>query len=168
MKILVVSDSHGNFDNVRQAIGKEAPIDMLIHAGDVEGDLVRELGSKRDYDLHVVSGNMDWGEYPEEEVIDLGKHKIYLTHGHHHGVAYNRNALVEDARENGCDIAIFGHTHVPFLDTIDGVLVLNPGSVSRPRQEGRKRTYAVMTIDGRGNVKVRHKVLSLRHRSWFS
>ena len=44
MKVLVVSDSHGRHDLLRKAIGQEAPIDMLIHAGDVEGDLDKILG----------------------------------------------------------------------------------------------------------------------------
>ena len=39
MKILIISDSHGHHDLLRRAIGQEAPIDMLIHAGDVEGNL---------------------------------------------------------------------------------------------------------------------------------
>ena len=48
MKVLVVSDSHGRHDLLRKAIGQEAPIDMLIHAGDIEGDLERILGPKRE------------------------------------------------------------------------------------------------------------------------
>ena len=63
MKVLVISDSHGRHELLRKAIGQEAPIDMLIHAGDVEGDLERILGPKREYEIHAVSGNMDWGDY---------------------------------------------------------------------------------------------------------
>ena len=64
MKILILSDSHGNHDLVRKAIGQEAPIDMLIHAGDVEGDLDKILGKKRDYEIRAVAGNMDWSDKP--------------------------------------------------------------------------------------------------------
>ena len=46
MKILIISDSHGHHDLLRRAIGQEAPIDMLIHAGDVEGNLEKILGPK--------------------------------------------------------------------------------------------------------------------------
>lgn len=59
MKVLVISDSHGRHDLIRKAIGREAPIDMLIHAGDVEGDLERILGPKREYSIRAVAGNMD-------------------------------------------------------------------------------------------------------------
>ena len=84
MKVLVVSDSHGRHDLLRKAIGQEAPIDMLIHAGDVEGDLDKILGPGREYIVHAVAGNMDWGT-PEDSSItfDMGGHKVFLTHGHH-------------------------------------------------------------------------------------
>ena len=77
MKVLVVSDSHGRHDLLRKAIGQEAPIDMLIHAGDVEGDLDKILGPKREYIVHAVAGNMDWGT-PEDSSLafDMGGHKV--------------------------------------------------------------------------------------------
>ena len=68
MKVLVVSDSHGRHDLLRKAIGQEAPIDMLIHAGDVEGDLDKILGPGREYEVHAVAGNMDWGT-PEDSSL---------------------------------------------------------------------------------------------------
>ena len=61
MKVLVISDSHGRHELLRKAIGQEAPIDMLIHAGDIEGDIDKILGPKREYEVHAVAGNMDWG-----------------------------------------------------------------------------------------------------------
>ena len=69
MKVLVVSDSHGRHELLRKAIGQEAPIDMLIHAGDVEGDLDRILGPKREYEIYAVAGNMDWGTPEESDLV---------------------------------------------------------------------------------------------------
>ena len=89
MKILVVSDSHGRHDLLRKAIGQEAPIDMLIHAGDVEGNLDKILGPKREYEIHAVAGNMDWGDsMPPSDQFEIGGHKVFLTHGHGSGVSY--------------------------------------------------------------------------------
>ena len=134
MKVLVVSDSHGRHDLLRKAIGQEAPIDMLIHAGDIEGDLERILGPKREYSVRAVAGNMDWGFGLEASLtFDMGGHKVFLTHGHHYGVSWNMAGLREAAENCGADVAIFGHTHRPFLEEQNDILLLNPGSVSKPR-----------------------------------
>lgn len=161
MKVLVVSDSHGRHDLLRKAIGQEAPIDMLIHAGDVEGDLDRILGPKREYEIHAVAGNMDWGTPDKsEDLFDMGGHKVFLTHGHRRGVSYTLANLRETAEEYGADVAIYGHTHMPALDVQNDITLLNPGSVSKPRQAGLKKTYAVIMInDKTGKMTVRFKSL---------
>ena len=160
MKVLVVSDSHGHHDLLRKAIGQEAPIDMLIHAGDVEGDLNRILGPKREYSIHAVGGNMDWGDLGDTDVFDMGGHKVFLAHGHRYNVHFTMANLRKAAEECGADVAIFGHTHMPFLEEQNDILILNPGSVAKPRQLGLKKTYAVINIDDKtGEMKVRIKSL---------
>ena len=163
MKILIISDSHGRHDLMRRAIGQEAPIDMLIHAGDVEGDLESILGDKREYEIRAVAGNMDWSDSMEDELcFPVCGHRIYLAHGHRHGVHSGTKRLVERAKELGADIAIYGHIHMPDYATEDGVLVINPGSVAKPRQEGWRKSYAVMTIAEDGTLDVRFKYLPRR------
>ena len=167
MKVLVVSDSHGRHELLRKAIGQEAPIDMLIHAGDVEGDLDRILGPKREYEIYAVAGNMDSGT-PEESdlVFYMGGHKVFLTHGHRYGVSYTLANLRETAEELGADVAIYGHTHMPALDEQNDIVLLNPGSVAKPRQAGLKKTYAVITInDKTGKMSVKFK--SLPKTGWI-
>ena len=161
MKVLVVSDYHGRHDLLRKAIGQEAPIDMLIHAGDIEGNLEKILGPKREYTVRAVAGNMDWGYELDSAIsFDMGGHKVFLTHGHHYGVHYTM-ANLREAAENCCaDVAIFGHTHMPFLEEQNDILLLNPGSVAKPRQAGLKKTYAVIEInDETGEMDVRIKSL---------
>lgn len=163
MKILIISDSHGYHDLMRKAIGREAPIDMLIHAGDVEGDLKNILGDKREYEIKAVAGNMDWLDSLEDELcFPVCGHKIFLAHGHRYGVHGGTRRLVERAKELGADIAIYGHIHMPDYGTEEGVLVINPGSVAKPRQEGWRKSYAVMTIDDKGKVDVEFKYLPKR------
>lgn len=160
MKILILSDSHGHHEFVRRAIGQEAPIDLLIHAGDVEGDLEQVLGSGRDYEIRAVAGNMDWSDRLEDELcFQVGSHVIYLTHGHRLGVHSSTGRLVERAREKGADIAIYGHTHMPDYGREEDVLVINPGSIAKPRQQGWRRSYAVMTIGPDGSPDVQFKYL---------
>ena len=139
MKVLVVSDSHCHHDLLRKAIGQEAPIDMLIHAGDVEGDLNRILGPKREYSIHAVGGNMDWGDMEDTDVFDMGGHKVFLAHGHRYNVHFTMANLRKAAEECGADVAIFGHTHMPFLEEQNDILILNPGSVAKPGSWGSRR-----------------------------
>ena len=147
MKILVVSDTHGRDEKLEDAVMKEAPFDMLIHCGDVEG---REIfiEALAECPCHIVSGNNDFfSDLPREEIVEIAGNRALVTHGHYYGVSRDISGVLDEARERGCNAVFFGHTHKPFLETIDGVLVLNPGSLTYPRQRGRKSSYAVIEVD---------------------
>lgn len=149
MKILIVSDTHRRDENLRYVIEKVSPIDMLIHLGDAEGsedgiaDWVNE-GCQ----LEMVLGNNDFfSALDREKEIRIGDYRALITHGHYYGVSMGVETLAEEARSRGCQIAMYGHTHKPFLAEVNGVTVLNPGSLSYPRQDGRKPSYMIMEID---------------------
>ena len=154
MKILVVSDTHRKDDNLQCVIEQEKPFDMLIHLGDAEGSeqWIPEwagAGCK----MAMVLGNNDFFSRLERELeMEIGPHRVLLTHGHYYGVSMGPEGLAEEAKSRGCDIAMYGHTHRPFLDKICGVTVLNPGSLSYPRQEGRRPSYMIITADEDGRM----------------
>ena len=75
-----------------------------------------------------------------------------MTHGHTMSVGYDNDRLLQAAKENGADIAMFGHTHLPYLATEDGIMLLNPGSLSKPRQEGWEPSYALLQTDDKGKA----------------
>lgn len=140
MKIGIVSDTHGNMDAV-EAVAEAAPdVELWLHAGDFVED-ARYLEKLSDTGVVKVAGNGDWPrtEAPMETVVEIAGHRIFLTHGHTYGVNYGREGLMEAARAEGCDIAVYGHTHK--ADYVrageDGISILNPGSASRPRDERR-------------------------------
>ena len=58
--------------------------------------------------------------------------------------------IKEEAILRGFDIVIYGHTHKPLVDVDDEVIALNPGSLSYPRQDGRRPSYMIMEIDRMG------------------
>ena len=59
------------------------------------------------------------------------------------------------AREEACDVVLFGHTHMPLVTEDGGILYVNPGSAAMPRQADRRRTYAVITVsDGRATARI--------------
>ena len=159
MKILVVSDTHGRDRELEKAVEREAPFDRLIHCGDVEG---REIfiEALADCPCCIVSGNNDFFcDLPREQEITIGGKKALVTHGHYYGVSIDLSGIADEARSRGCEIVFFGHTHKPVVTEKDGVLVINPGSLSYPRKAGRKSSYAVLNTDIQGNIDAEIKYL---------
>lgn len=156
MRILIISDSHGHDTNVRRVIQKEAPLDALIHLGDSQ-ESEEHMRQMAGCPVYMVAGNCDYfTNLPAVQFVELGKHRVMITHGHHYYVSVGPQDLLEEAKTNGCSIVIYGHTHRPLMDGTDGeVLVLNPGSISFPRQEGKHPSYMVMEIDEEGEAHFR-------------
>ena len=156
LRILIMSDSHGRNENVELAIAQVreeiGDFQMLIHLGDV-GD-ARELESLAGVPCYIVRGNTDYdAKLLNANVIEAGGHRIFATHGHLYQVDMRLDLLRFAALENDCDIAMYGHTHVPYLEEDpDDVTILNPGSISKPRQADHRYTYMVMEIDDEDEV----------------
>ena len=125
--------------------------DMLIHCGDVEGseDFIRSIAG---CPVHMVAGNNDFfSDLKKEEEFYIGDYKVWLTHGHNYYVSMGTEFIREEAKSRGVDIVMFGHTHRPYLEQ-GKVTVLNPGSLSYPRQEGRRPSYILMELDAKGQT----------------
>lgn len=147
MKILIVSDTHGREENLKKALEKTGPIDRLIHLGDVEGseDYIRSLTKAP---VSMVAGNNDWySDLPKEELLTIGRYRVFLTHGHRYYVGMGHEGLIEQAALRKADIVMYGHTHCPCLVHQGALTLLNPGSLSLPRQEGHRPSYMLMEID---------------------
>ena len=152
MKILIVSDTHGSLHNFDTVIEREKEVDMLLHLGDVEGD-DDYMETVMDCPVHIVGGNNDYfSRLPGEMEIRIGSHKVFLTHGHGYHVSVDTRRLKQAARARGADIVMYGHTHRPEIDLEDDVKVINPGSLSYPRQAGRKASYVIMEIGNTGTT----------------
>lgn len=153
MKVLIVSDTHGLEQNLAEALEQTGPIDQLIHLGDVEGgaEHIRELAG--DAPAAIIAGNNDFFcDLPNERIFTIGGHRIFMTHGHGYFVHSGTLYLKREARKKGADIVMFGHTHKPYMEEDNELLVLNPGSLSLPRQEGHRPTYIVMEIADDGQI----------------
>ncbi len=148
MKILIVSDTHRDERNLADVLDLEAP-NMLIHLGDSEGGEHR-IEAMANCDCVMVQGNNDFFSYlPDERELRIGKYRVLLTHGHIYSVTLGVEQLRAEARARDFQIAMFGHTHRPYYENKEGLILLNPGSISYPRQEGRVPSYAVMHMDER-------------------
>ncbi len=150
MRAIVVSDSHMDTGALERAIDSQGKLDLIIHLGDVARD-VRHIESLY-YPVRVVSvtGNNDFcADEDYEKVIDFDGHKLFLCHGHTQSVSNGTERLENAARRLGCEAALFGHTHHSLLKKCeDSLLLINPGSVSKPR--GTRASFAVLeTENGR-------------------
>ena len=156
MRILVISDSHGRNDDVAGVVDQVGHIDMLIHCGDVERgeDYIRSLV---ECPVYMVGGNSDYNlDLPRQLELTIGNYRVFVIHGHMSWVNRGVDYLRQIAVENHYDIVMFGHTHVPFLQKEDDLTILNPGSLSYPRQEDRMPTFLIMEIDECGMAHYGH------------
>ena len=96
----------------------------------------------------MVAGNNDWSSrLPREIVTNIDDYKVMITHGNRYGVSLDKEMLREEALSRDVDICMFGHTHKPLVETKGSLTMLNPGSLSYPRQISRDPTYILMRID---------------------
>lgn len=131
MKILVLSDSHGDADSILCAVSKNDP-DKLIFLGDGASDLNAAISRRPGLDCFSVSGNCDITRpSPRELLLDIEGFRILATHGDKYHVKNGLLTLNYRANEKDADIVLFGHTHVPYCEDSDGVWYLNPGSCRR-------------------------------------
>ena len=152
MKILIVSDTHKKNDNYFRVLKKVEPVDLIIHCGDIEGSEYA-FAASADCLVEMVAGNNDFfSQLPMEREFGIGKYHVWVTHGHNYYVSMGNENLKEEARARGADIVFYGHTHKPVLDLKDDVIAVNPGSLSYPRQDGRKPSYVLMEIDNLGEA----------------
>lgn len=152
MKILIVSDTHRKHEYLEEVLEREKPLDLLIHLGDAEGceDYIEAMA---ECPVEVVAGNNDFfSDLPGEREISIGKYRVLMTHGHYYYVNAGIGHIKREAIGRDIDIAMFGHTHRPFLEEEDGVVVLNPGSISYPRQDGKSPSYIIMDLDEEGEA----------------
>lgn len=149
MRILVLSDTHRNVHTIVSLLKDiSAKIDMIIHLGDNIEDAEFIKKQWGDIPIYYIQGNCDSSsKIPDEAVIHLkcGK-KIFITHGHLYNVYGNLDGLAYRALEYDADICLFGHTHIPYIEKIGKVVVMNPGSLSIPRGNSKK-SYGIIKID---------------------
>ncbi|MBE5663216.1 metallophosphoesterase [Staphylococcus sp. SS60] len=155
-KWIVVSDNHTESGILYQIYEKHSDADVFLHLGDSEFEY-------NDTELslfHRVKGNCDfYPEFENEAVIKCNDVKVFYTHGHLYQVNRTRALLAEKAHELGCLFAFYGHTHVAKYEFINGVHVINPGSISQSRSS-MEETYAEIIVDD----ETKHGLINFKNR----
>ncbi|MDR2167417.1 MAG: metallophosphoesterase [Clostridiales bacterium] len=149
MKILVFSDSHGQTRLMSEIVGNfKDELGGIIFLGDYVRDCLKLQQLHPHLKYHMVAGNCDFmSPAPEEALIELAGIKIFLTHGHLHGIKGGYYRIVAHAAKIGANACFFGHSHVPAHFQKNGITFLNPGSITEPRGHLGK-SYAVAEIVG--------------------
>ena len=155
MKVLVISDTHGNIDKVRDLLEmlQRSEIKIVLHCGDYISDARLIQKFYKNLEVYGVYGNCDvgfGGEY--STVVTIEGVAIYMTHGHRYGVKWGEyDELAIDAAAHGAVVAVCGHSHQAFLEEIEDVLVMNPGSMTLPR-DSKWPSYGVLDLED-GKIK---------------
>lgn len=151
---LIFSDSHGSIDTAIDIIHQYPKAEAIFHCGDISSDS-EILRRATPHTVAIVRGNCDYySPLPEHVITTFAGKKIAMCHGHKHLMIGGIDQLKYWAMEQEADILLFGHTHVPFVEQSSTLTVINPGSISKPRQEGYKKSYAVLEIDNGGEITV--------------
>ena len=154
MKILILSDAHGETRKIERAIRLHPDAELILYLGD---------GSRGACDVFAklpqtvaavaVHGNCDGpfsGGLRDEEILDIEGRRILLCHGHRYGVKGGLGGLVAAAKRRGADVALFGHTHERYEEYLPeyGLWLFNPGALSCPERGGP--SYGLLTVSSGG------------------
>ena len=145
MKIGIISDTHDYFDPKIPRLFDG--VEHILHGGDV-GKAAILFQLERLAPVTAVLGNTDsFLDLRETETVTLAGKKFLLHH------IINPRELAEPIKERilreKTDVVVFGHTHKPFCETIEGTLYFNPGYAGKSRF-GMERTLAIMRLDEKG------------------
>lgn len=150
-RIVVVSDSHGSSKNLPSFTDRIGQADALWHLGDCTEDAVR-IAQMLNCGYVSVRGNCDpFSDQPLMQTVEWHNRRFLLLHGH---TAAGRLNLFYLAQQNRCSAVLFGHSHIPSVECVDDVVMINPGSLSRPRTD-KGPSIAILTLtDERLDVNV--------------
>lgn len=157
MRILLVSDTHGNQTALLQAHEAAGCCDAVIHLGDGEHDALLLKAVDDQIQLFQVAGNCDLGStVPRELICTFGKVRLLLCHGDRYGVKTGLSRLIERGHAAAVDAVLYGHTHLAQSVQEEGLLLINPGTLAAPASY---RSYAILEITESGITATIHPLL---------
>jgi hypothetical protein len=152
MRVVVLSDTHvrsgGTTRLTTPTYAALETADVILHCGDiVSAEFFEEL--RRFAPVHAVLGNNDDPELaavlPMENLVDLDGVTVVMVHDA--GPARGRPGRLRNRFPSG-DVIVFGHSHIPVDDVVDGQLQLNPGSPTQRRRQPHRTIGVIDVRDG--------------------
>jgi uncharacterized protein len=153
MKILVVSDTHGNYLAPLECMSDEE-IELVVHLGDEISD-AKELEPLLEIPILKVPGNCDHGApEPRELTVNLAGRIFFITHGDRFRVKAGIDLLVQKAKQINADVVLYGHTHNPLVSKVEGIFLVNPGTLMAG---STSKSAAIVTISsGKVSTEIIH------------
>ncbi|MGL5978623.1 MAG: metallophosphoesterase family protein [Erysipelotrichaceae bacterium] len=140
MKIVLVSDSHGKTGALLDVLESHPNADLYLHAGDLE---TQSVGLET---FHIVQGNNDYySDFPDMLSFASPMGELGLLHSHQFFPFKREAELVRVAKQKGWRIVCYGHTHIKMCKEVDGVWLINPGSLFYNR-DASAPCYAILEI----------------------
>ncbi|WP_040949217.1 metallophosphoesterase family protein [Gorillibacterium massiliense] len=154
MKIGVVSDTHMPHSGQRlpkALVAGLQGVDLILHAGDWTAPYVAEL-LEQIAPVDGVTGNNDgpdiYRQFGKRKLLTLGGIRIGIVHGDGFRGTTEERALAAFAKDTA-DVVIFGHSHIPYKQVSDGILLFNPGSPTDKRWQ-KQFSYGILEIGSNG------------------
>lgn len=127
MRLLILSDNHGDVQALKTALNRHKDVDAVLHLGDItlNDDAISA------YPLIGVKGN-NYNEpesWPDERTLTFDDHVIFMTHGHLYAVKNGIDLLHKKAKSEKATLVLYGHTHQLAYFSFDGIYYVNPGSL---------------------------------------
>lgn len=146
MLLALVSDAHGARRWMDALLNALPAVDAVCFLGDMDDDAeylrygMEEKQPKAAF--YRVAGNNDpFSELPRTLEMTFEDCRLLLTHGHlYRGIRSSRTTLAEHAGRRGCQLVLYGHTHVRRDESIAGVRLINPGALMRAQ-------YALLSVE---------------------
>ncbi|NKE07282.1 MULTISPECIES: metallophosphoesterase family protein [Mesobacillus] len=150
MKIVVISDTHMPRKSKSlpdKLLADLQDCDYIIHAGDWQTvELYNEL--KQFGPVIGVTGNVDGPELKgllkTKEILQAGNFRIGIVHGHGTGKTTEKRAI-ETFEDDKVDCIVYGHSHIPVVKEVEGVIIFNPGSPTDKRRQ-KQFSYGILTV----------------------
>lgn len=178
--VLVLSDSHGDLTALAAVLrwaahnplgdtGGRKTLSAAVFLGDGGEDIeaaetgrLSSWGESFTAPWYRVRGNGDFDPaIPNSLVLETAGRTLFLTHGNRYGLESGRRNLAAAAKASGAEAALFGHTHIPFCGEEQGLFLLNPGSIGRPRSRIGP-SFAVLDCPSSGPLSARFFGFAIR------
>lgn len=148
-KVLVFSDTHGNYRSAIKLIESITDLDACIHCGDMLRDCREIENAFPELPFYYVCGNNEFTtDVPYDKEVTIGGNKIFITHGHRYRVK-SGISLLKEKFADGYNIILYGHTHIPDQAWQSAEqLIINPGSFGFFNS-----TCLLLELESKGNFK---------------
>ncbi len=144
MRIAVLSDTHGNRALAVSSLDIHGDFDFIIHLGDTTDD-AEIIGLALECDIITIAGNCDAGEkYPRSAAMEIAGKRFFFCHGDRFHVKSGLDGLYQKALAAGADVVLYGHTHIPSIEEINGIMFVNPGTM---KAGTRNPTMGILEIE---------------------